>query len=155
MNRLTNRRRFARLWEGTAILAAALLCTGVVFAQANDSDSATTQDQSASKGKKDQKSEQPSVKLEIQVNNANGKPVSNASVYVRYNEPGGFLHHDKLAELDLKTNEDGSVKVPPVPQGKIMIQVIATGWHTYGKWYDIEKDEESVQITLKPPPHWY
>ncbi|HVB58646.1 MAG TPA: carboxypeptidase-like regulatory domain-containing protein [Candidatus Acidoferrales bacterium] len=155
MNGLINRRRFARRWKGTAILAAALLCTGVTLAQNSDSDSAAAQDQSASKKKKDQKSEQLTVKLEIHVTNANGKPVSNASVYVRYNEPGGFLRHDKLAELDLKTNEDGSVKVPPVPQGKIMIQVIATGWHTYGKWYDIEKDEESVQITLKPPPHWY
>ena len=31
------------------------------------------------------------------------------------------------------------------------------GWRTYGKYYDVEKDEESVEITLElaPPPHWY
>ena len=72
----------------------------------------------------------------------NGKPVANASVYVRYNVPGDLLRKDKLAELDLKTNGDGSVRVPAVPQGKILIQVIAPGWHTYGKWYDIEGKEE-------------
>ena len=47
------------------------------------------------------------------------------------------------------------MKVPAIPQGKIMIQVIATGWHTFGKWYDMDKEEESVAIKLEPPPHWY
>jgi hypothetical protein len=42
-----------------------------------------------------------------------------------------------------------------VPQGKIQIQVIAQGWHTFGEWYDIEKDEQAVIIQLKEPPHWY
>jgi len=89
------------------------------------------------------------------VTNSRNDPVANASVYVRFNTPGGFLHHDQLAELDLKTNQDGSAKVPPVPQGKILIQVVAKGWHTYGKWYDIETDEQSIAIKLDPPPHWY
>ena len=85
-----------------------------------------------------------------------GKPVANASVYVRYDVPGGLLHKDKLAELDLKTNGDGSVRVPAVPQGKILIQVIAPGWHTYGNWYDLEgKEEDSVEIKLDPPHRWY
>jgi hypothetical protein len=99
--------------------------------------------------------EQGMVKLRIQVKGSNDKPVSNASVYVRYNKPGGLLRKDKLAELDLKTNGEGSVKVPPVPQGNILIQVIATGWHTFGKWYEINKDEESIDIKLEPPTRWY
>ena len=86
---------------------------------------------------------------------ANDKPVGNASVYVKYNEPGGLFHREKLAEMNFKTNEDGSVKVPEVPRGKILIQVIAKGWHTYGKWYDIETDGETIQIKLEEPYHWY
>ena len=105
--------------------------------------------------KSDRPPEQGTVRLRIQVTGNNGKPVSNASVYVRYNKPGGLLHKDKLAELDLKTNGEGSVKVPPVPQGSILIQVIATGWHTYGKWYEINKDEESIDIKLESPTRWY
>ena len=105
--------------------------------------------------KTERPAEQGMVKLRIQVTGNNGKPVSNASVYVRYNKPGGLLHKDKLAELDLKTNGEGSVKAPPVPQGNILIQVIATGWHTFGKWYEINKDEESIDITLEPPTRWY
>ena len=95
------------------------------------------------------------MKLRIQVTGSNGKPVANASVYVRYNKPGGLLHKDKLAELDLKTNGEGSVKVPPIPEGNILIQVIATGWHTFGKWYELNKDEESIDIKLEPPTRWY
>jgi hypothetical protein len=62
---------------------------------------------------------------------------------------------DKLAELSFKTNEDGTVKVPAVPQGKILIQVIAKGWHTFGKWYDIDKAQDTIAIKLEAPPHWY
>jgi hypothetical protein len=81
--------------------------------------------------------------------------VGNASVYVRFNQTVGLLHKDKLVEMNFKTNEDGSVKVPEIPQGKVLIQVVAKGWHTYGKWYDIEKPEDTVQIKLDPPPRWY
>jgi hypothetical protein len=105
---------------------------------------------------KDKKSSDPAtVKLRIEVTGADGKPVGNASVYVRFNEPGGLFHHDKLVELNFKTNQDGSVKVTDVPQGKILIQVVAKGWHTFGKWYEFNTDTETVQIKLDPPPHWY
>jgi hypothetical protein len=134
------------------------------FAQASNSISSSSQDQpnsapdasGNSKEKKDSKSSEPATtKLRIVVTNSRNDPVANASVYVRFNTPGGLLHHDQLAELDLKTNQDGSAKAPPVPQGKILIQVVAKGWHTYGKWYDIETDEELISIKLEPPPHWY
>jgi len=130
---------------------AALLCAGTPHAQ--DNSVSTKGDEPSAKSEKS--SEQATTKLRIQVTGTNGKPVSNASVYVRYNKPGGFLRKDKLAELDLKTNGEGSVKVPPVPQGQIMIQVIATGWHTYGKWYEINRDEDSIDIKLQPPTQWY
>jgi hypothetical protein len=105
---------------------------------------------------KDQKSSDSlTTKIRIQVTDANDHTVSNASVYVRYYMPGGFLRHEKLAELSFKTNQEGAVKIPEIPQGMVMIQVIATGWHTFGKWYDMDKDQESVSIKLEKPPHWY
>ena len=107
--------------------------------------------------KKDKKAaaDPPTVKLRIEVTGADGKPVGNASVYVRFNEPGGLFHKEKLAELNFKTNQDGSVKVTDVPQGRILIQVVAKGWHTFGKWYEIDTEEQTVPIKLDPPPHWY
>jgi hypothetical protein len=106
-----------------------------------------------SESKKDEPA--PTTKITIQVSDPNGKPVGQASVYVRFSQTVGVFHKDKLAELDLKTNDDGSCKVPPLPQGKIMIQVIAKGWRTFGQWYDIEQAEETVPIKLQAPPHWY
>jgi hypothetical protein len=94
----------------------------------------------------------PMAKLKISVTaGADNKPVGNASVYVRV--PEG--KDGKLGEMNLKTNEDGTVKSPDVPKGKVLIQVVAEGWKTYGKWYDLEKDEEEIRIHLEDRPHWY
>jgi hypothetical protein len=144
------------LFRRAVLIAVGLLCSQLTFAQANGPPPSDTQGQRGSTDKKDDKSQEPGMtKLRIRVETDTDKPIANASVYVRFYTSGGLLHHDKLAELNFKTNQDGSVKVPEIPQGKILIQVIATGWHTYGKWYDVEKEEESVEIKLAPPTHWY
>ena len=161
---------FATTWgwfspsrKAGAVLAAALLCVTASPAQTStagqsgisDTTQAAPQDSSGSKENKERKSSEPgTTRLRIRVT-ANDKPVSNASVYVRYYTSGGFLRHDKLEEFNFKTNLDGSVKVPEIPKGKILVQVIAKGWHTYGKWYEIDKDEDLIPIALEPPPHWY
>ncbi len=146
------------------ILAMCVLCVPAGFAQtdrssqppSSDQSSATNQDQSNAADQKEQNpSESATTKLRIIVTAGEDKPVGNASVYVRFNTPGGFLRHEKQVEMNFKTNQDGSVKVPDIPQGKVLIQVIAKGWHTYGKWYDVEKDEETIAIKLAAPPHWY
>jgi hypothetical protein len=150
--------RFLRVFPGfrlAGFLLFGLLCATCSFAQAENSDKAAPQQKSGAENKKDSKSAGSTVaKLRIVVT-GDDKPVSNASVYVRYNEPGGLLHHDKLAEMNFKTNMDGSVKVPEVPRGKVLIQVIAKGWRTFGKWYDIDTGGQIVEIKLEPPPHWY
>jgi hypothetical protein len=142
-----------------SILATGLLSSGACPAQSNEADKPTTQSQPSAVDKPSQKDDQTSdgttTRLRIVVTNTQDKPVGNASVYVRFNQPGGFMHKDKLAELSFKTNEDGTVKVPAVPRGKILVQVIAKGWHTFGKWYDIEKDQDTIAIKLEAPPHWY
>ena len=155
----TLRRGIFSLLTVATVLATGLLSSDPCRAQANQPDKSTTQSQSSATDKPSQKDDQTSdgttARLRIRVTNSEDKPVGNASVYVRFNQPGGFLHKDKLAEMSFKTNEDGSVKVPAVPQGKILIQVIAKGLHTYGKWYDIEKDQDTIAIKLEPAPRWY
>ena len=150
-----------------AILAAVLLLAANVFAQQTPSaqtgsTGGTSQSQPQSQSNKKDKdtrqedsSEPPTTKIRITVTDPNDKPVPNASVYVRYNVSGGLFHKDHLSELSFKTNQEGSLKVPDVPKGKVLIQVIAKGWHTYGKWYDMDKEEETVTIKLEQPPHWY
>jgi hypothetical protein len=83
-----------------------------------------------------------------------GKPVDNASVYLRYEEPR-FLHHPREIELDLKTDLAGIAKVKDVPRVKILIQVVKDGWSPFGQYYVLDKEEETIKIHLKPPAHWY
>ena len=158
-------KRFLSIVSGFALFALLLIFSvrsRTVNASQNQSSTppqpapAQTQTPPPDKKDKDKKSSDPAtVKLRIEITGADGKPVGNASVYVRFNEPGGLFHHDKLAELNFKTNQDGSVKVTDLPQGRILIQVVAKGWHTFGKWYEFNTDAETVQIKLDPPPHWY
>lgn len=154
------RRGFLPVCTIAAFLAIGLLHVAPCHAQTNNPNKSNAQSQPSSKddksnGKDDKSTPAHSTRLKIVVTNSEDKPVGNASVYVRFNESGGFLHHDKLAELSFKTNGDGTVKVPAVPAGKILIQVIAKGLHTFGKWYDIEDDAATIEIKLDPPPHWY
>jgi hypothetical protein len=166
MSSTSSRRQFSSGFLTLALFAALLSLAPSSPAQSANQDQSSPKDQPATQSeqaqpdkadKKDKKSSQSAtVKLRIEVASAaDGKPIGNASVYVRFNESGGFLHREKLTELNFKTNQDGSAKIPEVPQGKILIQVIAKGWHTFGKWYEIETEEQTIQIKLDPPPHWY
>jgi len=132
-----------------------LLPASVAFCQTSSADKPAPSGQSSPQDKKESKSTDSTiVKLRIMVTGGE-KPVGNASVYVKYNEPSGLFHREKLAEMSFKTNEDGSVKVPEVPRGRVLIQVVAKGWHTFGKWYDIEADGQTIEIKLEEPHHWY
>jgi hypothetical protein len=134
-------------------LAAGLLCAGICSGQATGSSGPATPPAASAQDK--DASDPNTTRLKIVIRNHDDKPVGNASVYLRFNQAGGFLHKDKLAEMSFKTNVDGTVKVPGVPVGKVLIQVVGKGIHTYGKWYDIAKDQDTIEIKLEPPPHWY
>jgi hypothetical protein len=81
-------------------------------------------------------------------------PVENASVYVKYVEEH-IIRKNKKLELNVKTNRDGIAHVPDAPLGRAMIQVIAEGWKTHGRWYDITDPKQSIKIHLERPPKWY
>lgn len=82
------------------------------------------------------------------------KPVEAASVYVRYTEPHK-LRHDQKVEMNVKTTPQGKARVPLVPRGTVLIQVIADGWKTFGKTFEITEDEQVIKIHLDKPHKWY
>jgi len=104
-------------------------------------------------GAKPGKGQQVTIHIEVTAG-AKDKPVDNASVYVRYPDPRRFKS-EHLAEMNVKTSQEGRVKVPLVPKGRILIQVIAPGWKTFGKWFDLTEDEQVFKIHLDNPPKWY
>ncbi len=82
------------------------------------------------------------------------KPVADASVYLKYVIAKRIK--DQKLELNLKTNQDGVTHSPEIPQGKVLIQIVAPGWKTFGEYYDLEEEEQTIQIHLdRPATRWY
>lgn len=95
--------------------------------------------------------------LTIEVKTLKGKPVDRASVVVRFVEGRSIRKFGKSVRTnwELRTNQQGLVKIPPVPQGKILIQVIAKGYQTFGQTFQIEEEEKTVEVKLNPPQSQY
>jgi hypothetical protein len=81
-------------------------------------------------------------------------PVENASVYLKY-EQERKIAKNKRVELNVKTNREGVAHVPDAPLGRVLVQIVADGWKTYGRWYDITDAKEPIKIHLDRPPKWY
>ena len=80
--------------------------------------------------------------------------VENASVYLKYVEEKK-IGKDRHYALNVKTNRDGLAHIPDVPLGKVLIQVVADGWKTYGKYYELTDPGAVIKIHLDRPPKWY
>jgi hypothetical protein len=81
-------------------------------------------------------------------------PVENASVYFKYIEEHK-IKKNKIMELNVKTNREGVAHVPDAPLGRVLIQVLAEGWKSYGRWFDITDPKQTIKIHLERPPKWY
>ncbi|GAC1633184.1 MAG: hypothetical protein NVS9B14_07450 [Candidatus Acidiferrum sp.] len=93
------------------------------------------------------------VRIEV-TGGDNDTPVENASVYLKYVE-ARKLRKDKKIELNVKTNREGVAHIPDAPMGKVLVQVIAEGWKTYGKWMEITEPRQTIKVKLEKPPRWY
>jgi hypothetical protein len=102
----------------------------------------------------------PQTKLTVQVNSArSGKGIDRASVIVRFQQlPEGVLRKIKKStrtNWETKTNQEGSVAIPEVPQGKVTIQIIADNYQTFGQVYDLNQREQTITIKLNAPQPQY
>lgn len=132
-----NWRIFNRIWLLCRIFAVILVGAAAGFSQA--------------------KQDQPQTKLRIEITaGEKSVPVDMASVYIRYVITDASKElKDKKFELNLKSNREGIASLPSLPRGKVTIQVIAPGWKTFGKIYELVDDEQTVKIHLEKPPSWY
>jgi 5-hydroxyisourate hydrolase-like protein (transthyretin family) len=96
------------------------------------------------------------TKLTVHVVSAvNGKPIDRASVIVRFKEGLGVNLKKIQTSWETKTNQDGSVTLPSMPQGKVEIQIIATNYQTFGDMFVTDKPEQTIEIKLNPPQQQY
>lgn len=85
------------------------------------------------------------------VKDFNGKPITDAHVIfhpIQGDKDEGYL--------ELKTNEDGRAIIDVLPIGDtVRMQIIATGYQTYGQDYKVDKAEMSMEIRMKRPGGQY
>lgn len=98
----------------------------------------------------------PMAKLRVEVKTLSGNPVDRASVVVDF---GGRslkkLGRKAITHWETRTNQDGVARIPSIPQGKVRIQVIAKGYQTFGEIFEVQEEERTIEIKLKPPQPQY
>src|SRR3981189_3183990 len=136
----------------TKILACAGLAAFVVLAQRAPAQSSPG---SASKPQAPPPASDMQTRITIEVTGGEKSiPVENASVYVKFIEEHS-LKKDKKLEMNVKTSRDGIAHVPTAPMGRVLVQVVAEGWKTYGRWLDITDPKQTIKVHLERPPKWY
>jgi hypothetical protein len=132
------------------VFALWVACAALAFSAAAWAQSAQDADAKAHTGKDD-----PFSRVTIEVSGGEKEtPVENASVYLKYVEEHK-IKKSKKVELNVKTNREGTAHIPEAPTGRVLVQVVADGWKTYGRWYDITEAKQTIKVHLEKPPRWY
>ncbi len=82
----------------------------------------------------------------------NGKPVRNAAVIMH---PVNSHGKQSRGDLELKTDVDGKTSFDGVPYGRLRVQVLASGFQTFGDDFDINKVKMNFTVKLKRPQSQY
>lgn len=82
----------------------------------------------------------------------NGKPVRNAAVIMHPVDPHG---KQGRGGLELKTDGDGKTSFDGIPYGKLRVQVLASGFQTFGEDYDVNQAKMNFTVKLKRPQGQY
>jgi hypothetical protein len=78
----------------------------------------------------------------------NGKPVRNAAVILH---PVSTHGKQSRGGFELKTDLDGKTSFDGVPYGTLRVQVLASGFQTFGEDYDVDHPKMQFTIKLKRP----
>ncbi|MFY9725263.1 MAG: carboxypeptidase-like regulatory domain-containing protein [Bryobacteraceae bacterium] len=101
----------------------------------------------------------PMTELQIAVKTEGGHAIDRAEVIVRWKanakHPAARYGKAVNTTFEMRTNQDGIARVPPIPQGDILIQVNAKGYQTFGKVFVVEEDQKSIDVVLNPPQQQY
>lgn len=106
----------------------------------------------AANAQKDEDNEPTSMLNFVIVKDDNGKPVRNAAVIMHAVNREG---KQERGDLELKTDLDGKANFDGVPYGRLRVQVLASGFQTYGGDYDVNQAQMNFTIKLKRPQNQY
>jgi hypothetical protein len=97
------------------------------------------------------------TKIQVKVINLDGKAIDRASVVVKFVSGRSVVKLGKnvMTHWEMRTNQDGIAKIPELPRGNMLIQVIAKGYQTFGETVEVTEAEKTLEIKLKPPQPQY
>jgi len=99
------------------------------------------------------RNEEPTAVLNfLIVKEDNGKPVRNAAVIMH---PVNGHGQQSRGGLELKTDAEGKTTFDGIPYGKLRVQVLASGFQTFGEDYDITQAKMDFTVRLKRPQGQY
>ncbi len=99
----------------------------------------------------------PSTAIKLVVTNQFDKPVENAEVILDWVGERQMIKAGvkKKIHWEVHTNQEGVAHFPPVPEGKIQLQVNKKAYQTWGKEVDVKGTEQTVEVKLAPPQSQY
>jgi hypothetical protein len=96
------------------------------------------------------------TKLTVVVTNSSGRPVDRADVIVKFSGRSILKLGAKVrTSWEMRSSQEGVAHIPELPKGKILIQVIAKNYQTFGQTYDVSEDERTIEVKLNPPQSQY
>jgi nitrogen fixation protein FixH len=97
------------------------------------------------------------TKINVQVTTLGGKPIDHADVVVKFVKGRSIIELGRKLHTswEMRTNQEGIAKVPEIPQGTILIQVIATGYQTFGQTFEVNELEKTIEVKLNSPQEQY
>jgi hypothetical protein len=97
------------------------------------------------------------TKLNVHVTSLGGKPIDHADVVVKFVSGRSLIELGKkiMTSWEVRSNQEGIAKVPEIPQGTILIQVIAKGYQTFGQTFEVNEIEKTIEVKLNSPQEQY
>jgi len=96
------------------------------------------------------------TKITVVIKNDSGKPVDRANVIVRFSGRSiAKLGKKVRTTWEMRSTQEGVAEIPELPKGKILVQVTAKGFQTFGQTFDVTEDERTIDVTLNPPQQQY
>ena len=96
------------------------------------------------------------TKLTVMIKNERGTPVQRANVRVRFEgRPIAKLGRKVVTSWEMRSTQQGVADIPELPKGKILVQVTAKGFQTFGQTFDVTEDERTIDVTLNAPQAQY
>lgn len=92
------------------------------------------------------------TRITVKVTDESGAPIDRANVRVAFREPRlGLPILKRQTSWEMKTSQEGTVTMPTLQKGKILIQVTAEWHQSFGDTFEVEENERTIEVTLKEP----